>query len=368
MPMFSSAFLRPVRLVTLVCATFVGSVLFASTANAAQGPVGLGTADSFAVLAGSGITNTGPTTITGDIGTFPTPSETGMGTVTLHGANNHGNAVTQGAKQDLTTAYNDAAGRGPVTSVATELGGTTLPPGVYGNPTLGLTGALTLDAQGDSSAQFIFLADSTLITASNSEVRLINGAQACNVVWKVGSSATFGTGTSFVGDVLSHTSITADTAATFQGRLLARGGAVTLDTNTITRSSCMAPVPTPTPTPTPKKSHTPTPQPTATSKPHSPSPKPTRSSRHAPSPGPTGGGSFGSPGGSHGPSGAGGGFGGGSGGLGSGHRTTTPMTSLPFTGLPTQKVIGGALALLGLGFLAVVIASMRRSDFRRHQN
>jgi cell division septation protein DedD len=352
------AFLRPVRLVMLVCMTFVGSVFFASSANAAQGPVGLGTADSFAVLAGSGITNTGPTTIKGDIGTFPTSSETGMGTVTLHGANNHGNAVTQGAKSDLTTAYNDAAGRGPVTSVATELGGTTLPPGVYGNPTLGLTGALTLDAQGDSSAQFIFLADSTLITASNSEVRLINGAQACNVVWKVGSSATFGTGTSFVGNVLSHTSISADTAATFQGRLLARGGAVTLDTNTITRSRCAAPGPTP--TPTPKKSHTPKPHPTSTPTPHSPSPKPTGSSHHTPSPKATGSGSNGSSGGSH--------SGGSGGNTPTGHHTASAAhPSLPYTGLPTQKMLGLALALLGLGILALTIASVRRNDFGRRR-
>src|SRR5688572_16121858 len=131
-------------------------LLSASPAFAAQGHVGLGTADSFAVLAGSGITNTGPTTITGDVGTFPTPSETGFGSITLSGTNHAGDAVTQGAKSDLVAAYNDAAGRNPVTNVPVELGGSTLPEGVYTSPTFGLTGTLTLDAKGRPEAQFIF--------------------------------------------------------------------------------------------------------------------------------------------------------------------------------------------------------------------
>ena len=124
--------------------------------------------------------------------------------------------------------------------MATELGGRTLTPGAYNSPTLGLTGALTLNAQGNPNAVFIFQAASTLITAPNSSVNLINGAQACNVYWQVGSSATLGTGTRFVGNVLALTSIAAQTGATVQGRLLARNGSVTLDTNTVTRSRCAA--------------------------------------------------------------------------------------------------------------------------------
>ena len=193
------------------------------------------------MLAGSGITNTGPTTITGDVGTFPTPTESGFASVTLSGTNHGGDAVTQGAKNDLVVAYNDAAGRSPVTNMPVELGGTTLLAGVYTSPTLGLTGTLTLDARGRTDAQFIFLAGSTLIAESNSRVLLLNGADPCRVVWQVGSSATFKTGTTFVGDVLAYTSITAQTGATFQGRLLARNAAVTLDTNTITRSTCTPP-------------------------------------------------------------------------------------------------------------------------------
>jgi hypothetical protein len=221
-----------------------------SSASAAQGPVGLGRADSFAVLAGSGITNTGATTVTGDIGTFPTPSETGFGSITLSGTNHDGDAVTQGAKNDLVAAYGDAFGRTPVNNVAVELGGSTLLAGVYTSPTFGLTGTLTLDAKGNTGAEFIFQAGSTLITASDSRVLLVNGADPCHVVWQVGSSATFGTRTQFVGDVLVQTSITATTGAVFQGRLLARDGAVTLDHNTITRASCVVPAATPSTTST----------------------------------------------------------------------------------------------------------------------
>ncbi len=206
--------------------------------SAAQAPVNLGTAGSFAVLAGSGITNTGPTTIVGDVGTHPTPAQTGFGSVTLTGTNHGDDAVTQQAKIDLTTAYNEAAGRGPVTSVPTELGGSTLTPGVYGSPTLGITGTLTLDTQGDPAAVFIFQASSTLITASSSRVVVLDGGDACNVFWQVGSSATLGSDSTLIGSVLALTSITATTGATIEGRLLAQNGAVTLDSNTITSQAC----------------------------------------------------------------------------------------------------------------------------------
>ena len=210
---------------------------FASNVVSAVSPttVLLGSAANFSVLAGSGITNTGPTTIYGDVGTFPTTSETGFDSVTIIGTNHMGDAVTQQAKTDLVTAYNDAAGRTPVTTVPTELGGTTLTPGVYNSEsgTFGITGTLTLDGQGDPNAVFIFQTASTLITATGSVVSLINGAHACNVFWQVGSSATIQTTSTFVGTILALTSITMNTGATVDGRLLARNGAVTLDSNTI---------------------------------------------------------------------------------------------------------------------------------------
>jgi hypothetical protein len=141
------------------------------------------------------------------------------------------------AKNDLTTAYNDAAARPSTATVPVELGGTTKRPGVYQSPagTFGITGTLTLDARGNPDAVFIFQAASTLITASASSVNLVNGAQASNVFWKVGSSATLGTYSILRGNVLALASITVTTGVTVDGRALARNAAVTLDTNTIIR-------------------------------------------------------------------------------------------------------------------------------------
>ena len=208
------------------------------TATAAEAPVTLGTTTQFAVLAGSGITIAGAvntTTITGDIGSFPTPAITGLGNVVLNGVNHSDDAVTQTAKDDLVTAYNDAAGRPTGFTVATELGGTTVPPGVYDSAsgTFGITGTLTLDGLGDPNAVFIFKTASTLITASASQVVLIGGANACNVYWQVGSSATLATDSTFKGTILALTSITMNTRASLEGRALARNGAVTLDANQI---------------------------------------------------------------------------------------------------------------------------------------
>jgi hypothetical protein len=232
-------------------------VLVAPGASAAVMPVPLGTAASFVVLAGSGITNTGPTTLNGDLGTFPTPSVTGAGSLTITGTNHAGDAVTQGAKGALVTAYDNAAGQGPATAIAADLAGQTLAPGVYNSASsIGLTGAVTLNGGGDPRAVFVFQAGSTLTTASASSVVLVNGAQACNVFWQVGSSATLGTRSQFRGSILALTDITVTTGATVEGRVLARNGAVTLDTNTITRPQCAAgSSPSATATPTATRSH-----------------------------------------------------------------------------------------------------------------
>jgi hypothetical protein len=206
--------------------------------------VNLGSSSSFAVLAGSGITVAGAvdsTTINGDIGTFPTTSITGLGNVVLNGVNQAGDAVTQSAQNSLTTAFSAAAGQAATTTYApiSDLGGLTLTSGVYyDSSSFGLTGTLTLDAQGNPNAVFIIHSGSTLTTASSSSVVLINGAQACNVFWVVGSSATLGTDTDFMGTILALTSITADTGAMVDGSLLAENGAVTLDNNTVTMATC----------------------------------------------------------------------------------------------------------------------------------
>ena len=221
--------------------TLVLVVAVAVSAQAATA-VGLGTADSFVVLAGTGVTNTGPTTLNGDIGTFPTTTISDLGTITITGTNHAGDGVTQGAKSDLVTAYDSAAGQGPTNPIAAALDGQTLVPGVYNSASQILLngGAVTLDAGGDAAAVWVFQAGSDLIVGNGSVVNLTNGAQACNVFWQVGSSASLGTGVAFRGTIMALTSITLATAATLEGRALARNGTVTLDTNTITSAVCAA--------------------------------------------------------------------------------------------------------------------------------
>jgi hypothetical protein len=198
------------------------------------------------------VTNTGPSVISGDVGVYPGTAIVGFppGIVnngTIHAAD----AVAQNAQSDVTTAYDDAAGRTPVVTESSDLGGQTLAPGVYkAASAMSLTGTVTLNAAGDQSAVFIFQAGSTLITGSSSSVSLIGGAQACNVFWQVGSSATLGTTTSFVGTILALTSASLDTGATLQGRVFARNGAVTLDDNVITQPGCLTTPPTTTTTTT----------------------------------------------------------------------------------------------------------------------
>jgi serine protease AprX len=201
-------------------------------------PVALGKADGFAVLAGSTVTSTGPTTINGDLGLHPGTAITGFAPGIVNGTTD---AAALQAKSDLTTAYDDAAGRTPPTSAPADLGGLTLTPGVYkSGSSVALTGDLALDAQGDPSAVFVFQAGSTLISASASRVRLVNGAQACNVFWQVGSSATLGTTTEFAGNILALTSITMNNGVSLNGRALARNGAVTMINDTVTAPHCSA--------------------------------------------------------------------------------------------------------------------------------
>ncbi|HEX8171677.1 MAG TPA: ice-binding family protein [Thermoanaerobaculia bacterium] len=211
--------------------------------------VPLGTAQNFGTLAGSTITNTGPTVVTGDVGVSPGSAVTGFPPgVVVGGAIHAGDATAAQAQSDLTTAYNTAAAIPCSTDLTGQnLGGLTLTPGVYCFSTsAALTGTLTLNMQGNPNAFFLFKIGSTLTTASGSLVVLTNNAGGTcppNVFWQVGSSATLGTGSSFAGNILALTSVTMTIGSGLNGRALARNGAVTLDSNTITACATAAVVP-----------------------------------------------------------------------------------------------------------------------------
>jgi hypothetical protein len=201
-----------------------------------QAGIVLGSAGSLVVLAGSTVTSTGATSLAGDLGVSPGAAVTGFPPGTLTGTMHKGDATSAAAMVDLTTAYNDAAGRtvGPV-SVAGNLGGLTLPPGLYkSTSSLSISsGDLTLNAGGDANAVFIFQMASTLTTTAGRAVILSGGAKAANVYWQVGSSATLGTTSAFKGTILANQSITLSTGASLNGRALARIGAVTLAGNAV---------------------------------------------------------------------------------------------------------------------------------------
>ena len=230
---------------------FIVLAVFSLQAQAES--VRLGMAGNFAVLAGTTITNTGPSNINGgDIGVYAGSSITGFppGIVAPPYIIRSADAFTLQAKNDLTAAYITAAGLSPTTDLTgIDLGGLTLTPGVYSfSSSAFLTGTLTLNDLGDPNAQFVFQMGSTLVTASNSSVVTINGGSnpGSTVFWQVGSSATLGTGTAFEGHILALTSITMTTGASIlNGSALARNGAVTLDTNRI-NNSIAAPAPLPT--------------------------------------------------------------------------------------------------------------------------
>ena len=218
--------------------------------TAAELPVPLGSAANFAILAGSTVTSGGFTTIHGDLGISPGTAVTGFPPGIVNGTIHAGDPTSAQAIADLTTAFNNAAGRsGPPTVVAGNLGGQTLTAGLYkSTSSLQITsGDLTLDAQGNPNAIFIFQIASTLTTTAGRQVILSGGAQAANIFWQVGSSATFGTGSVTHGTIMADQSISFNTGATLDGRALARIGAVTLLANPVTKPGAVVPSPTNTP-------------------------------------------------------------------------------------------------------------------------
>ena len=219
---------------------WTGNVTVTEKSQTAATVTALSSADNFAVLAGSSITNTGSSFINGDLGLSPGSAVTGFPPGIVNGTKHIADQAAVQAKTDLTAAYNSARGQTPVSIVATELGGKILTPGVYNSAagTFNITGPLTLDAQGNPNAVFIFKTASTLITGGASSVVLTNGAQSCNIFWQVGSSATLGTKSVFKGNILASASVTLATGASIEGRVLAQTGAVTLDNNVITGTKC----------------------------------------------------------------------------------------------------------------------------------
>ncbi len=247
----TSAFRRPANhsssngrltfgLVVILALGFVVAAPNAGQAQAAPiGPVNLGTAAQFSVIGATTVTNVGTSTMAGDLGLYPGSSVTGFSTVPtgIGGTTHVTDAVALKAQNDVVIAYNDAAEQTPSVTGVGDLTGQTLTPGTYNGGELSVTGTLSL--HGSAESVWVFQAASTLITASASRVEITGGASACNVFWKVGSSATLGAGSKFVGTILAHQSITAATGTTVDGRLLARTAAVTLDhTTIITSDAC----------------------------------------------------------------------------------------------------------------------------------
>jgi len=207
-----------------------------TTSACAQTPVALGAADTFGVLAGSTVANTGPTSVIGDVGVSPGTALTGFPPGTIVGFQHPGDTTAAAAEADVSTAYDDASSRTLcAVPIAGDLGGRKLPAGLYNSiSSLAITsGDLTLDAQGDANAVFIFQMATTLTTGPSRQVNLSGSAKASNVFWQVGSSATLGAMSTFQGTVLAAQSITLDSGATVNGRVLARTAAVVLNSDTI---------------------------------------------------------------------------------------------------------------------------------------
>ncbi len=237
--------LRPIGVLAFAVVTgllLIGMLALPRSTYAADAPVPLGDAGTFSVLGATTVTNTGLSTLTGDLGVSPGTAITGFPPGITSGTTHAGDAAAAQAHTDLVTAYADAAGRTPTGPLLpADLGGSTLTPGVHpAATTLGITGTVTLDGLGDLDSIFVIQVGTTLTTAAASNVLLINGAQACHVFWQLGTSGTLGAASTLRGTILAQTSITVGAGVQFEGSALARDGAVTLDSDTFTTPPCLA--------------------------------------------------------------------------------------------------------------------------------
>jgi hypothetical protein len=342
----------------------VAAVSMADPARAAGPPdVRLGTAAQFSVLAGDGVTNTGPTTVTGLVGSFATTTVTDNGAISPPGNVRRGpDGVVSGAKADLLIGYGQAAGaQTSTTALGPDIGGQTLVGGTYNRAgSLDFTGTLTLDGENDPSSVFIIQVGQDFTTATGAQVLLTRGAQACRVYWQIGNDAVVEVDTAFQGTILAGNDISAKTRATFQGRLLSNDGAVTLDTNTITVPTCAAA--TTTPPPTSATTAPATPRPSATVR---PTPRPTKSTGsggRGDGGGSSDGGSSdsdGSGGDADGTDGDGGASDGADGGFDADAGSSTTTSGIPDAGGPPMFLapVGAVAVLAGAG---LVLASRRR--------
>jgi len=238
--------MKSIRRTLLALAPFAALATFASLplTSVAQSIVNLGTASTYGVLAGTTVTSTGLTVVNGDLGTSPGATVTGFPTGVVNGASHAGDSAAAQAHTDLISAYNAVTGQSATTSGVTAFATTTLTPGVYNSAaSISLTGVLTLNGNNLATPVFVFQMGSTLLSSSGTSILLINGARAEHVYWQVGSSATLGGSSTFVGNILAQTSITVGGGTTVDGRLLAIDGALVLTGNTISVPASAIPEP-----------------------------------------------------------------------------------------------------------------------------
>ena len=227
------------RLAVLTASALVVAGLTAASSSAAVVPVSLAKANSFAVVVGGGIANVGQSTIVGDLALTPVINYSDTGLLTLKGDYHFGDAAALNAQAAVTAAYNVAASETPSVTAASELAGQTLLPGIYSNAVgLSINGSLNLDAQNNPNALFIIQTPLALLTGAASHVNLLNGAQACNVFWQVGTTSTLGAGSDFKGNLLGKGNFVSNAGSVVLGRVLIGTGSVSLNATSISRPQC----------------------------------------------------------------------------------------------------------------------------------